>query len=273
LDVSSDPHEPLAVSGVLLDVDGVLRVDDQIIPGAIEAVRHLRDRGFGVRFLTNTSVRSRASLWTNLVGLGLPIDESELFTAPVATAAYLRETGKKRIFLLVKGDVVDDFADFERGDSAVDAVVIGGAEEQFTYKNLNLAFRLILDGAELVAIHRNTSWRTGRGLQLDAGAFVAGLELAAGVAAKVLGKPSPAFFRLATTDLGIPVSAALVVGDDAQSDIAGGQAAGARTALVRTGKFRPPDLATLSRPPDLMLDSIADLPASIRSMSLDEPVE
>lgn len=254
----------VAISGLLIDVDGVLRIDDQVIPGASEVIRDLHERGFGVRFLTNTSVRSRASLWKNLVGIGLPIDEDELFTAPTATAAYLRLTGKKRIFLMVKGDVVDDFRDFVLADQRVDAVVIGGAEEGFTYENLNRAFGLILSGAELVAIHRNLAWRTSRGLQLDAGAYVAGLERAAGVKAMVAGKPSPAFFDLALRDLGIPAVSALMVGDDVDSDIQGGQSIGARTALVRTGKFRTSDLTRLIRPPDLLLDSIADVPTHVR---------
>lgn len=259
-----DALDPLPVSGVLLDVDGVLRVGDALIPGAVEAIATLRERGFGLRFLTNTSVRSRASLLKNLVGLGLPIDESELFTAPTAAARYLRASGKKRIFLLVKGDVVDDFSDFERADADVDAVVIGGAEEGFNYANLNHAFQLIRAGAELIAIHRNLSWQTSQGLWLDAGAFVAGLELATGVRAITLGKPSPAFFAQALDDLGLPAAAALVVGDDVDSDIVGGQGVGARTALVRAGKFRPPDLARLAQPPDLVLESISDLNGVIR---------
>lgn len=248
---------------LLLDVDGVLRIDEHVIPGAIESIERLRRQGFAIRFLTNTSVRSRASLWRNLTALGIPIAESELFTAPIATAAYLRAAGKRRIYLLVKGDVREDFSDFEVVDGNADAVVIGGAEEGFTYENLNRAFQLVLAGAELVAIHRNLAWQTSRGLQLDAGAFVAGLELATGVSSLVIGKPSPAFVQLALSDLAVSPTAALVVGDDVQSDIAGAQAAGCRSALVRTGKFRPRDLQALPRSPDLILDSIADLPDNV----------
>jgi HAD superfamily hydrolase (TIGR01458 family) len=258
----------LQISGLLIDVDGVLRVDDEPIPGAIQSVAELRRMGFPLRFLTNTSVRSRASLHRNLAAIGLPIPEGELFTAPVATAAYLRETGKRRIYLLVKGDVVDEFRDFEIvGDGepgGVDAVVVGGAEENFTYERINRAFQLVHGGAALVAIHRNGSWQTARGLQIDAGAYVAGLEYATGTSATVIGKPSPAFFQLALEDLGIAAADALVVGDDAQADIVGGQRLGAQTALVRTGKFREADLSRLSIAPDLVLGSIAELPVNVK---------
>ncbi len=262
----TEPEVPLVVEGLLVDIDGVLRVDDTVIPGAAEALALLRSRGFALRFLTNTSVRSRASLHQNLVSLGLPVRLEELFTAPVATAAYLRATGRRRIFLLIKGDVVDDFQDFERVNAGAEAVVVGGAEEEFTYQNVNRAFQLLLAGAELVAIHRNRFWQTAHGPWIDAGAYVAGLEYAAGVPATLIGKPSRHLFDLARADLGLRPEQILVVGDDLESDVGGGRRLGARTALVQTGKFRPSDLTRDDLRPDLVLRSIAALPAAVRRL-------
>jgi HAD superfamily hydrolase (TIGR01458 family) len=253
------------IRGVLLDVDGVLRVDDTPIPGAAETIAWLERAGLAVRFLTNTSVRSRASLAANLRRLGLPIETDGLFTAASATASYLREVGARRIYLLVKGNVVDDFAAFEQADSEVDAVVIGGAEENFTYERMNRAFRLIDEGAELVAIHRNTWWMTERGPWLDAGAYVAALETATGRQATLIGKPAPRFFELALASMGVPPPNVLVVGDDVGSEVAGGHAVGCRTALVQTGKFRPTDLEKAAIMPDVVLPSIAALPSYLGS--------
>jgi HAD superfamily hydrolase (TIGR01458 family) len=255
--------EKLEAAGLLVDVDGVLRIDDTPIPGAAEALVRLRRAGLGLRFLTNTSVRSRASLLRNLNALGLGIGEGELFTAAFATAEYLRATGKRRIFLLVKGDVVEDFADFELTDRDAEAVVISGAEEQFTYEKMNRAFQLINAGADLVAIHRNTWWMTERGPWLDAGAYVTALEHATGKNATLIGKPSPKFFELAMRDLGLPAERILVVGDDVGADIGGGHAIGCRTVLVRTGKFRLADLERAEAAPDLVLDSIANVPGHV----------
>ncbi len=249
------------VSGLLIDIDGVLRLGNQTIPGAAEAIRALRKRGFALRFVTNTSVRSHTSLARELISLGLPIEEFELFSAPRAATAYLHAQGKRRIYLIVKGDVIDDFTDFDVTENEAEAVVIGGAEEQFTYERLNCAFQLVMAGAELVAIHRNKYWRTEQGLQLDAGAFVTGLEFATGASATLIGKPAPTFFQQALRDLGIPVERVLVVGDDLEADVRGGRDVGARTALVRTGKFRPVDLERADVRPDLVIASIADLPA------------
>ena len=99
-----------------------------------------------------------------------------------------------------------------------------------------------------------------RAALLDAGAFVAGLEYATGVEATVLGKPSPAYFAAALDALGAEPELTWLVGDDAEADVRAAQLFGMRTALVRTGKFRPDTLEQLDVTPDVVLSSVADLP-------------
>jgi ribonucleotide monophosphatase NagD (HAD superfamily) len=118
-----------------------------------------------------------------------------------------------------------------------------------------------LGGAELVASQLNRSARRDDGEHLDTGGFVRLLEYAAGVRARVLGKPSPEFFRLAVDAAGVAAERALVVGDDLDADVGGAQAAGLRAVLVRTGKGAgpvPPDGGPGA--PDAVLDSLAGLP-------------
>lgn len=252
--------------GVLLDVDGVLVTSWEPLPGAIEALRRLRRAGIPFLLVTNTTTRSRTSLARDLAPF--EVRPGDLLTAPMATAAYLQaEHPGARVHLLGTGDVAEDLEGIELVDERADVVVIGGASEPhperpdvtFTYENLDRAFRMLLEGAALVAMHRNLSWRTSRGVALDSGAFVLGLERAAGVEATVVGKPSPAFFRAGVERLGVPVERALMVGDDVEADVAGAQAVGIAGALVRTGKFRSEHLE--SGRPDHVLDSIADLPS------------
>jgi ribonucleotide monophosphatase NagD (HAD superfamily) len=100
---------------------------------------------------------------------------------------------------------------------------------------------------------------TEDGLTLDAGPFVAALEHASGREAVVVGKPSASFFGLAAESLGVPPARIAVVGDDAQADVGGAQAAGLRGVLVRTGKFRADELARSGVRPDAILDSAADV--------------
>ena len=99
---------------------------------------------------------------------------------------------------------------------------------------------------------------------LDSGAFVAGLEYAAGVEAEVVGKPSRAYFDAALAELGASPGEAVMVGDDVEADVGGAKAAGLRGVLVRTGKFREETLAAAEPQPDGVVESIADVPAYLR---------
>ena len=258
------------VKGALLDIDGVLHVGWEPVSGAGEALAALDRAGLPYRLLTNTTTVSRATLGAKLRAMGLPVRDADLLTAPVATAAYLRDAlPGARCYLLAKGDVGDDFRAAGLalvGDEAAsaDAVVIGGAEEELTYGRLNRAFRLLLGGARLVAMHRNRAWRTADGMTLDSGPFVTALEEAAGATATTIGKPMLPFFRQAIRDLGLPPRQVVMVGDDASNDLAPARQLGLRTVLVRTGK----PLGAAEEPrADLVLDSVAALPRALDLMA------
>lgn len=244
---------------LLLDIDGTLYVGDDAVPGAPEAVRALAGRGVPIRYLTNTTRFSRRELAGRLRALGFPAGDDELFTAPVAAAAWLAREGVRRIALYVPDSTLEDFAAFDVVADAPEAVVVGDLGEGWTFRRMNQAFRQLLGGARLVALQRNRYWLTPEGLTIDAGAFVAALEYAASVEAVVVGKPSLEFFRLAAASLPPGAEPALVVGDDVETDIAGARAAGLPAALVRTGKFREETLAAAPVRPDLVLESAARL--------------
>ncbi len=261
-------HDALAhVRGYLFDVDGVLHVGDRAIPGAAEALQRLSGQGIPFRLLTNTTTASRATLAARLRGMGLPVSEEILLTAPVATAAYVaRRFPGQRCYLLSKGDAVDEFraAGIEvvgpDGEPEAAVVVIGGAEDELTYDRLNHAYRLLLKGAKLVAMHRNTAWRTADGMSLDSGPFISALESAAGVRAAVIGKPAAGMFRQATREIGLPARDLAMVGDDARNDVDAARRLGMTGVLVRSGK--PVGPAEEARA-DLVIDSIADLEGAI----------
>ncbi len=249
--------------GYLLDVDGVLHVGKTPVPGAAAFLDGLSARSIPYRLLTNTTTASRASLAKRLRGIGLPVADADLLTAPVATAAYIRRRyPAARCYLLAKGDVIDDFRAAgltlvgPDGAPAADVVVIGGAEDELTYARLNHAYRLLLGGARLVAMHRNIAWRTAEGMSLDSGPFVLALERAAAVRATVIGKPALPFFRYGLRELGLPPAAVTMVGDDAYNDLRPASRLGMRTVLVRTGKPVGPAEAAIA---DIVLDSIAAL--------------
>jgi HAD superfamily hydrolase (TIGR01458 family) len=249
--------------GFLFDVDGVLHVGSRPITGAAETLGWLDAAGVPYRLLTNTTTASRATLAARLCGMGLPVVEERLITAPVATAAYVRRRFPDiPCYLLAKGDAVDDFVaagvPIVGPDGAPEAgvVVIGGAEDELTYARLNHAYRLLLGGAKLVAMHRNVAWRTDEGMALDSGPFINALAKAAGVRATVIGKPSTAFFRRAVRDIGIPARDLAMVGDDARNDLIPARRLGMTGILVRTGKPVGPVDEGMA---DVIIDSVANL--------------
>ena len=248
---------------ILLDVDGVLHVSGQPIPGAVEAVSLLRSHGHSLRFVTNNSTRPRTTLAEELRQLGLELDDDELQTTPRAAA---RELAGKRVFALVMGAIVPDLEGIDLVGDHADAVLLGGCDETtepnqvFSWMNLGRAFAELQMGADLYCLHKNKWWQTSRGPLLDAGAFVAGLEYATGVDATVVGKPSPAYFAAALDALGAEPELTWMVTDDVDADVRGAQSFGMRTALVRTGKFRPDAVERSGIMPDAILSSVADLP-------------
>lgn len=257
------------MTAILLDIDGVLHVSGQVIPGAPEAVRELRKDGHRLRFLTNSTTRARRRLAEELAGLGIDLEEEDIATTPHAAGTLL---AGRRVLALTMAAVRDDLARrVELVDDGADAVLIGGADESdetgrvFGYENLNRAFAALEGGARLVCLHKNRWWQTSRGPLLDAGAFVAGLEYAAGVEAEVVGKPARAYFEAALGDLGADREETWMVGDDVEADVGGAKAAGLRGVLVRTGKFREETLAAAEPQPDGVVDSIADVPAFLRA--------
>lgn len=251
------------IEGLLLDIDGVITVSWRALPGAVAAVAALRAKGPPMRLLTNTTSRTRSSISDALASEGFAIPPAEILTAPAATATYLRKAHPgARCWLLSSGEVAAELGGVNLvGDAdPADVVVIGGAGPEFSYERINHAFHLLSKGAALVAMHRNLLWRTERGLDMDSGVYVAGLERAANRQAEVVGKPSKLFYGAALAALGTTASRTLMVGDDIEADIAGAHDAGIRTVLVRTGKFREGDLVRAPVRPDAILDSIADLP-------------
>ena len=249
------------IQGFLLDLDGVLYIGDRPISGAAEALGRLRESGLSIRFLSNSTRRSRASVAARLGGIGFSIGEGEILTPAVAAAAMLRRE-RKTAFLLTTGDTHRDFEDVgvTITDDYPDYIVIGDAGDRFTYALLNRAMRMVLAGAGIIALEKDRTWMGDDGPMLSAGPFAAALEYATGREALCVGKPSPAFFAAAIGSLGVPAARVAMVGDDIETDIGGALRYGLLSILVRTGKFREEILAGSGITPDLVIGSVADLP-------------
>lgn len=196
--------------------------------------------------------------------MGFALEDSELQTTPGAAA---RELAGKRVLALVMEAIVPDLDGIELVGHDADAVLIGGCDETlepnqvFSYMNMARAFNEIRMGATLYCLHKNKWWQTKRGPMLDSGAFVAGLEYATDVEATILGKPSPTYFAAALDALDAEPELTWLVTDDVEDDVRGARLFGMRTALVRTGKFRPETLERADPGPDIVVSSLGQFPS------------
>ncbi len=253
------------VRGVCLDLDGVLYVEERVVPGAPEAVDGLRAAGLPIRFLTNTTMRSRRALVEKLRAMRIPADESEVLAAPAAAAEALRAAGVRRISALVAPDVLEEFAEFEITDASPEAVVVGDMGDHWTPAILNGALRHLAAGARLVALCKARTWRRDTGIVMDAGPYVAALEFAARVEASVIGKPAASFFRAAVASMRCVPSEAVMIGDDPESDVAAAMAIGMCGVLVLSGKVNEESLDRIGVIPHAIFPSVAEAAAAIRA--------
>ena len=243
------------IQAVLCDIGGVLYVGDTPIEGAVEAIRKIKEH-YPIRFLTNTTQKTSAQVVAKLQEMGFDIDAKEVITALDVTKMYLQKKKSSAEFLLTD-DAKAFFDDLRAYPKKY--VVVGDAQDDFSYANLNKAFRLLQEGAELLAIAKNRYFKDSDGkLSMDAGCFVSALEYASGKESLLIGKPSKAFYHLACADMGVEPSACVMIGDDIEGDIQGAQKAGLNAILVQTGKFAPKDLE-LGITPQKAIASIADL--------------
>ncbi|HEX3001662.1 MAG TPA: TIGR01458 family HAD-type hydrolase [Methanoregula sp.] len=249
------------IEGLLIDLDGVLYQGGQAIPGARATLEYLAQHDIPFRCISNTTRKCRETICMQLSGMGIAVPKEHIFTPPLAAAAYMRRKRKTRVHLLVTGDVRRDFEGIgSHVTESADYVIVGDAGEKATYHNLNTAFRLLMEGAELIALEKDRYWMAQDGLALSAGPFVLALEYATGKSAVLMGKPSKTFFDLALEDMALPPGRVAMIGDDLLTDVGGAKQAGMRGILVRTGKFREDSLKGAAVVPDLIIRSVADVP-------------
>jgi HAD superfamily hydrolase (TIGR01458 family) len=226
----------------LLDLDGTVYVGTRPLPGAVEAVTKLRELGMTVRFVTNTDSVTPDALVERLSGMGIAVSADELLTPVVLARQLLSELPAARLLAVASSGIRELLAEFlaAAGEQPTH-VLICDPSYGANYAELDAAFHAVRGGAELLATQVARIARRDDGEHLDTGGFVRLLEYATARQARVLGKPSHDFFRLALDAAGVSPEHAVMVGDDLAADIAGAQQLGIRAVLVRTGKAADPD--------------------------------
>lgn len=260
---------PLAdeFDGFLIDLDGVVWVGRELVPGAVETLAKMLDDGKEVVFVTNNSVKQPAEYAARLRDAGIEIGDDRVLTGGAVTAQLAAERvgaggtafvigapGFKRTVAAAGLKLLDG----EAARSA-DAVVVS-AHREFDYAELLTATRALQAGAALFGTSRDPTLPMPDGAWPGTGATLAAVETASGKCAETGGKPEPPLFEQALALIPRADRVAMV-GDRIASDIEGGRRAGLATVLVLTGADARAEAEAAKSPPDHVID---DLPALLR---------
>jgi 4-nitrophenyl phosphatase len=250
------------IEAVVCDLDGVVYRGSSALPGAVEAIAHLQGEGIRVLFCTNNSRATIAQYADKLAGLGIDVPPELILTSAVVLGEVLRErSARLRSAFVIGGDGVREgveAAGLALADDDVDVVAVGW-DPTFTYHHLRTAAFALHRGAVLIATNDDATFPAEDGKLLPgAGPIVAAIEVAGGVKAEVLGKPHRPMMEAAAARLG-PATRIAVIGDRAETDLAGGHNMGWRTILVLSGVTSARQAQALEPQPDATVESLADL--------------
>ncbi|CAH1113301.1 unnamed protein product [Psylliodes chrysocephalus] len=243
------------IRAVLIDLSGTLHIENQAIPGCIDALKRLVQKNLYIRYVTNTTKESKRVLHERLVNLGFEINKDDIVSS-LGAARILIEQRKLNPMLMLSPEALEDFESVGSPTETLNAVLVGLAPTEFHYDRLNEAFRLLQNGAQLIAIHAGKYYKQPDGLALGPGCFVKGLEYSAQCTAELVGKPNKSFFLSALNN--IPPGEAVMIGDDVTDDVQGAMNAGLRGYLVQTGKYKPQDENKINPPPTAVFPSFVE---------------
>jgi HAD superfamily hydrolase (TIGR01450 family) len=240
--------------GWAIDLDGVVWLGDEPIPGAADAIRRLRAAGRRLAFVTNNSYWTRADVAAKLARHDIPAHD-DVVTSAMAAAALIEPDD---VVLACGGPGVIEAIE-SRGarvtsDGRVDAVVVG-YNPAFDYDQMRAASVAVRRGARLVATNDDATYPTPDGPIPGAGSILASIVTASGVEASIAGKPHRPIADLVRVHLD---QTEMVVGDRIDTDGRFARALRARFALVLTGVTGPDDLP-VEPEPDVVAPDLAHL--------------
>ncbi|MFX0092008.1 MAG: HAD-IIA family hydrolase [Candidatus Hodarchaeota archaeon] len=246
------------IKGIIFDIDGVLEFQGKVCDGAIETINSLRDKGIILRFLTNSTLKSRKSCTERLKKAGFRIFEEEVITASYATAEYLKSLTPKSCWVMLEREGLEEFRDFTQDRKDPEYIVMGDNRTNFNFDCLNEVLRLLLKGVKFIAMIPELTDESMGEVELNVGSWTQMLERASGVKAVYIGKPNHYAFELTLKSMNLEKKNIIIVGDQISTDILGAKNFSIRSILLRTGEFKESDLDSEIKP-DYIFDTIRDV--------------
>lgn len=251
--------------GLLVDLDGVVWIGREPVPGAAEALTTLIEGGKPVVFVTNNPGKRASTYAERLRAAGVPAEVEQVVTAGIVTASLAAErAGAGAGTFVIGADAFHETAaaaglrllEAEAGREA--RVVIASGHRGFDYEELLTATLALQGGAMLFGTSRDPTLPMPGGAWPGTGSILAAIETASGAVAEIGGKPERHLFELARER--IPGAGRVaMVGDRLASDIEGGRRAGLATILVLSGASTREEAAASPTPPDHVVDDLTAL--------------
>ncbi len=258
---------PATISQFVFDIDGCLAVGSTPLPGAVETLAALRQRGYRFVLFTNDSLLSPDAWVRKVENLGFRFPDLRVLTAGQLAADWLAQRFPGgRVFVIGSEAMAEEVRRrglevLEAAHAAAAQAVLVARTPEFTYAQLTAGLRALRSGAALVTTSMARTIPAPDGPVPGTGALTSALAYAAQVEPVVLGKPSAVASQVCLTLAGFSADRCAFVGDDPALDVAAGKAVGAYSILVLTGTTREQDVPGLPEPhrPDLVLPSVRDL--------------
>lgn len=255
-------EELRARKGFICDMDGVIYLGNQLLPGVAEFVNWLNENDKRFLFLTNSSERSPKELRQKLQRMGLDIGEEHFYTSALATAAFLKKQAPGcTAFVIGAPGLLNALYDVGVTMNDVDPdYVIVGETASYNYEVITKAVRLVLNGARLIATNSDLTGPTEFGIAPACRSLVAPIELATGKKAYFMGKPNPLMMRTGLQLLGVHSEEAAMVGDRMDTDVIAGMESGLATVLVLSGCTSRTDVNDYPYRPTYILNGVGEIP-------------
>jgi len=258
---------PPSIKALVLDMDGVLWVENEPLGDLPAIFAFFRKKNLRLCLATNNSTRTPNQYLQRLEGYGVRgLTTSQILTSSQTLTQALNLRFPRRGLVYAIGEAGLQEALLEQGytlageDEERDVIAVAvGMDRQISFAKLRRATLHIRNGVPFFATNPDRTFPTPYGIIPGAGSLVAALVAATDVEPVFTGKPEPYMIEIAIQRMKASKENTLVVGDRLETDIAAGQAAGCRTALVLSGVTTREQAESWKPKVDLIIPDLASL--------------
>ncbi|MEO0563958.1 MAG: HAD-IIA family hydrolase [Chloroflexota bacterium] len=271
-----------SIEGFVFDLDGTVYLGETLLPGAIETIQTLRDKGKRILFVTNKPLQPRETYAHKLTKLGIPAESDDVITSGYVMGYYLAQNkpdlnyyviGEPALLSELRGHhlkIADEFISQNPSEviepDSIDAIIVA-FDRTLDYRKLNTAYQALVNGAHFYATNADKTCPMPGGGIPDAGGTIAALEHMSGRTLQMLaGKPSTIIMEVAMNRLDLEPATCLMMGDRLETDMKMGRNAGMKTAVVLTGAATREQTKLPENQTDLVLENIGKLPSALDAL-------